>query len=138
MVTPAMQLAGKIPDVHVQLWASAILKDLYRCIADEDVVHFQVVTLQAQNQNWFPQDARRPGQADGGRRITQQLQPDSSQGPLFGKRPLVLSIFLRLFFFSDFYVFFLGHSATGALPHQVDRRTFSCVNISQRCQHQQG
>ncbi|XP_022187847.2 MAU2 chromatid cohesion factor homolog [Nilaparvata lugens] len=30
MVTPAMQLASKIPDVHVQLWASAILKDLYR------------------------------------------------------------------------------------------------------------
>ena len=26
MVTPAMQLAAKIPDVHVQLWASAILK----------------------------------------------------------------------------------------------------------------
>merc|ERR1712029_467716 len=30
MVTPAMQLASKIPDVHVQLWASSILKDLYR------------------------------------------------------------------------------------------------------------
>lgn len=30
MVTPAMQLASKIPDVHVQLWASALLKDLYR------------------------------------------------------------------------------------------------------------
>lgn len=30
MVTPAMQLASKIPDVHVQLWASAILKgELY-------------------------------------------------------------------------------------------------------------
>lgn len=26
MVTPAMQLASKIPDVHVQLWASAIMK----------------------------------------------------------------------------------------------------------------
>jgi MAternally-affected-uncoordination protein len=26
MVTPAMQLASKIPDVHIQLWASAILK----------------------------------------------------------------------------------------------------------------
>nr|CAD7432667.1 unnamed protein product [Timema monikensis] len=34
MVTPAMQLASKIPDVHVQLWASAILKDLYRLCAD--------------------------------------------------------------------------------------------------------
>ena len=34
MVTPAMQLASKIPDVHVQLWASAILKgiDLYPAI----------------------------------------------------------------------------------------------------------
>lgn len=29
MVTPAMQLASKIPDVHVQLWASAILKGRY-------------------------------------------------------------------------------------------------------------
>ena len=28
MVTPAMQLASKIPDVHVQLWASSILKGI--------------------------------------------------------------------------------------------------------------
>jgi len=34
MVTPAMQLAGKIPDVHVQLWASSILKDLYKLQGD--------------------------------------------------------------------------------------------------------
>ncbi|CAL8131426.1 unnamed protein product [Orchesella dallaii] len=34
MVTPAMQLASKIPDVHVQLWASAILKDLYRLCSE--------------------------------------------------------------------------------------------------------
>jgi len=34
MVTPAMQLASKIPDVHVQLWAAAILKDLYRMQGD--------------------------------------------------------------------------------------------------------
>ncbi|XP_014285477.1 MAU2 chromatid cohesion factor homolog [Halyomorpha halys] len=34
MVTPAMQLASRIPDVHVQLWASAILKDLYRMCGD--------------------------------------------------------------------------------------------------------
>ncbi|XP_033223532.1 MAU2 chromatid cohesion factor homolog isoform X1 [Belonocnema kinseyi] len=34
MVTPAMQLASKIPDVHVQLWATAILKDLYRICGD--------------------------------------------------------------------------------------------------------
>lgn len=26
MVTPAMQLASKIPDVNIQLWASAVLK----------------------------------------------------------------------------------------------------------------
>lgn len=26
MVTPAMQLASKIPDLHLQLWSSAILK----------------------------------------------------------------------------------------------------------------
>jgi len=31
MVIPAMQLAGKIPDVHVQLWASALLKGLLYC-----------------------------------------------------------------------------------------------------------
>ena len=29
MVTPAMQLASKIPDIHVQLWASSILKGIY-------------------------------------------------------------------------------------------------------------
>jgi len=34
MVTPAMQLASKIPDVNVQLWAAAILKDLYRMQGD--------------------------------------------------------------------------------------------------------
>lgn len=34
MVTPAMQLASKIPDVYVQLWASAILKDLHRMCGD--------------------------------------------------------------------------------------------------------
>ncbi|XP_013781785.1 MAU2 chromatid cohesion factor homolog [Limulus polyphemus] len=43
MVTPAMQLASKIPDVHVQLWASALLKDLYRLCGDrmreQEAVH---------------------------------------------------------------------------------------------------
>lgn len=34
MVTPAMQLASKIPDIHVQLWGSAILKDLHRMSRD--------------------------------------------------------------------------------------------------------
>lgn len=34
MVTPAMQLAGKISDVHVQLWASSLLKDLYGLCGD--------------------------------------------------------------------------------------------------------
>ena len=34
MVTPAMQLASKIPDIHVQLWGSAILKDLHRMLKD--------------------------------------------------------------------------------------------------------
>lgn len=29
MVTPAMKLAGKIPDIYVQLWASSVLKDIY-------------------------------------------------------------------------------------------------------------
>lgn len=34
MVTPAMQLASKIPDINVQLWGSAILKDLHRMSKD--------------------------------------------------------------------------------------------------------
>ncbi|KAL7641064.1 UNVERIFIED_CONTAM: hypothetical protein RMT77_008201 [Armadillidium vulgare] len=34
MVSPAMQLASKIPDLHLQLWASAILKDLHRQFGD--------------------------------------------------------------------------------------------------------
>jgi len=34
MVTPAMQLASKIPDVHVQLWSSALLKDLYHVVGN--------------------------------------------------------------------------------------------------------
>lgn len=29
MVTPAMKLAGKIPDIHVQFWASSVLRDIY-------------------------------------------------------------------------------------------------------------
>ncbi|XP_039958716.1 MAU2 chromatid cohesion factor homolog [Bactrocera neohumeralis] len=37
MVTPAMQLASKIPDIHVQLWGSAILKDLHRM--SKDLLH---------------------------------------------------------------------------------------------------
>lgn len=34
MVTPAMQLASKIPDIHVQCWATALLKDLYHLMHD--------------------------------------------------------------------------------------------------------
>lgn len=34
MVLPAMQLAGKIPDMHIQLWASALLRDLYHMSGD--------------------------------------------------------------------------------------------------------
>lgn len=34
MVTPALQLASKIPDIHVQLWGSAILRDLHRLAND--------------------------------------------------------------------------------------------------------
>lgn len=29
MVVPAMKLAGKIPDIHVQLWASTVLREIY-------------------------------------------------------------------------------------------------------------
>ena len=34
MVTPAMQLAHKIPDINVQLWATALLRDLYQTCGD--------------------------------------------------------------------------------------------------------
>ena len=34
MVTPAMQLAHKIPDINVQLWATALLRDLYQSCGD--------------------------------------------------------------------------------------------------------
>ena len=33
MVTPAMQLASKIPDIHVQLWASAILRGTFQFLS---------------------------------------------------------------------------------------------------------
>lgn len=29
MVTPAMELATKIPDIHVQVWATALLKGIF-------------------------------------------------------------------------------------------------------------
>ncbi|XP_022913885.1 MAU2 chromatid cohesion factor homolog [Onthophagus taurus] len=53
MVSPAMQLASKIPDIHVQLWASAILKDLYQICGDphregeayQQHVHFSQMLL---------------------------------------------------------------------------------------------
>ena len=38
MVTPAMQLASKIPDIHVQLWASSILKGIYIYIFQLNIV----------------------------------------------------------------------------------------------------
>ncbi|XP_074651649.1 MAU2 chromatid cohesion factor homolog [Tubulanus polymorphus] len=34
MITPSMHLASKIPDLHIQLWASALLKDLYHALGD--------------------------------------------------------------------------------------------------------
>ncbi len=37
MVVPAMQLAKKIPDAHLQMWAAALLKDIYQmCGQDEE------------------------------------------------------------------------------------------------------
>ncbi|XP_066933356.1 MAU2 chromatid cohesion factor homolog isoform X2 [Clytia hemisphaerica] len=35
MVVPAMQVANKIPDVYLQLWASSLLKDIYRLLNDQ-------------------------------------------------------------------------------------------------------
>jgi len=34
MVVPAMQVANKIPDVYLQLWAASLLKDIYRMMND--------------------------------------------------------------------------------------------------------
>jgi len=34
MVVPAMQVANRIPDVYLQLWASSLLKDIYRLMGD--------------------------------------------------------------------------------------------------------
>jgi len=34
MILPALQVANKIPDVYLQLWASSLLKDIYRMIGD--------------------------------------------------------------------------------------------------------
>ena len=39
MVQPAMQLANKIPDIHVQLWTTALLKDLYHICNDPQRVN---------------------------------------------------------------------------------------------------
>lgn len=39
MVQPAMQLANKIPDIHVQLWTTALLKDLYQICNDQQRVN---------------------------------------------------------------------------------------------------
>jgi len=36
MVVPAMQVANKIPDVYLQLWASSLLKDIYGMMNDTD------------------------------------------------------------------------------------------------------
>lgn len=38
MALPAMQIASKIPDTSVRLWAAALLRDLYRLCGDEE--HF--------------------------------------------------------------------------------------------------
>merc|ERR1719339_330819 len=53
MVTPAMQLAGKIPDVNVQLWATAILKDLYRLSGNPE--HRAQVAAQEKSHTEFSQ-----------------------------------------------------------------------------------
>lgn len=34
MVVPALQLASKIPDVHVQQWGTSIQKQLYKMCGD--------------------------------------------------------------------------------------------------------
>lgn len=36
MVTPALQLASKIPDINVQLWGTAILKELYMFLKERN------------------------------------------------------------------------------------------------------
>ena len=47
MVTPAMQLAHKIPDINVQLWATALLRDLYNICGDQQKaqVRFFIISV---------------------------------------------------------------------------------------------
>lgn len=45
MVTPAMQLASKIPDIHVQLWGSAILKGIYHTINASSVIYIEPIVF---------------------------------------------------------------------------------------------
>ncbi|UYV72584.1 MAU2 [Cordylochernes scorpioides] len=66
MVTPAMQLASKIPDVHVQLWASSLLKDLYHLcgskLEEQDAIQTHTNFTQQLLQDHF-QASQRPDHA---------------------------------------------------------------------------
>lgn len=57
MVVPAMQLASKIPDVNVQLWGSAILKDLHKMLgnqtAEQEALNQQILYSQALQNDQF-------------------------------------------------------------------------------------
>ncbi len=45
MVTPAMQLAHKIPDINVQLWATALLRDLYNICGDQQKAQVRFIII---------------------------------------------------------------------------------------------
>lgn len=54
MVTPAMQLASKIPDVHVQLWASAILRGiLFKMNLQGKKKYICIIRLQMFTHNYY-------------------------------------------------------------------------------------
>ena len=53
MVTPAQQLASKIPDIQVQLWAAALLKNLY---APDDPRQRETMHLHNQFDTMLQQD----------------------------------------------------------------------------------
>lgn len=55
MVSPAMKLASKIPDIHVQLWAASVLREIYsRDVASQH--HTEAVNMHASFSNRLNED----------------------------------------------------------------------------------
>ena len=79
MVTPAIQLASKIPDVHVQLWAAAILKGSEKRLYVPIVV-VRITTTPRPFFRLVPPE--RPCPRAGGPPDARQFLSDAAQGPL--------------------------------------------------------